>query len=684
MNGLNYLLQTNLYLLLFMGFYVLVLRNETFFRQNRFFLNTSIFLSFLIPFINSDWFRELFITQKVREAAIMPSQMIYETIIVGVNEEASAWTVSDIMFLIYVSGAIFLLIRFAARLVFLSTSLKIQKGAAFSFFNTLVVDKELPEAETIIDHEKVHMRQWHSADIIFIELAAIINWFNPVMYLYKKEIRHIHEFIADEEAATLMQSKADYALLLFSNTLGVDPLHLSNNFFNKSLLKRRVLMLHKTKSRSTRLWKYGFSAPLFILMLIVSAATVSAEKNPLSIDANDSIDPIKEISSINLLPTINTREAKKVNSSGAEDYAALKKHIQRNIRYPASARQNSITGYVLVNFTVANNRITKTTIAKGLQGDIDAEVLKVFSLFTDSIQLASKDYSLAIYYQLTGVHNADVLPAIPNNYLGQIVVTAMGAQENKATNYQLGEVLVSHSADQSIKEFSSVEILPEFEGGMAGWTEYLKKNLKYPDVARNNKIEGRVIVAFVVLKDGSITDIKVLRGLGGGLDEEAVRVVAQSPKWKPGISGGQPVNVAYTMPIFFRLGQPAEDVTVKPRPPLPPDVKHFATVEVLPQFDGGIAGWGRYLTANLKYPEMAKRNNITGRVIMSFIVEKDGKLSDIKVLRGIGGGADEEAIRVLENSPPWKPGVQNGKPVRVAYTMPIFFQLAAKPAGANP
>ena len=72
MNGLNYLLQTNLYLLLFMGFYVLVLRNETFFRQNRFFLNTSIFLSFLIPFINSDWFRDLFITQKVREAAIMP------------------------------------------------------------------------------------------------------------------------------------------------------------------------------------------------------------------------------------------------------------------------------------------------------------------------------------------------------------------------------------------------------------------------------------------------------------------------------------------------------------------------------------------------------------------------------------------------------------------------------------
>ncbi|MBC7487017.1 MAG: hypothetical protein H7282_09740, partial [Cytophagaceae bacterium] len=244
MNGLNYLLQTNLYLLLFMGFYVLVLRKETFFRQNRFFLNTSIFLSFLIPFINSDWFRELFITQKVREAAIMPTQMMYDTIIVGVNEEALSLSVTDVIFWIYASGAIFLLLRFLIRLIFLKSKLKPEKGAAFSFFKMLVVDRNMPKAETVIGHEKVHMREWHSADIIFIELAAIVNWFNPVMYLYKKEIRHIHEFIADEEAARLMQSKSDYAMLLFSNTLGFDPLHLSNNFFNKSLLKRRILMLH--------------------------------------------------------------------------------------------------------------------------------------------------------------------------------------------------------------------------------------------------------------------------------------------------------------------------------------------------------------------------------------------------------------------------------------------------------
>jgi protein TonB len=107
-------------------------------------------------------------------------------------------------------------------------------------------------------------------------------------------------------------------------------------------------------------------------------------------------------------------------------------------------------------------------------------------------------------------------------------------------------------------------------------------------------------------------------------------------------------------------------------------IRDFASVEVLPEFAGGMAGWGKYLQKNLKYPPMARENNITGRVIMSFVVEKNGKLTDIKVLRGIGGGCDEEAKRVLANAPAWKPGIQNGRPVRVAYTMPIFFQLAGQ------
>jgi protein TonB len=105
-------------------------------------------------------------------------------------------------------------------------------------------------------------------------------------------------------------------------------------------------------------------------------------------------------------------------------------------------------------------------------------------------------------------------------------------------------------------------------------------------------------------------------------------------------------------------------------------IRDFASVEVMPEFPGGQPAWGKYLQKTMKYPPIARENNITGRVIVSFVVEKNGNLTDIKVLRGIGGGCDEEAVRVLKAAPSWKPGIQNGRSVRVQYTMPIFFQLA--------
>ncbi|MGI4020793.1 MAG: energy transducer TonB [Janthinobacterium lividum] len=108
------------------------------------------------------------------------------------------------------------------------------------------------------------------------------------------------------------------------------------------------------------------------------------------------------------------------------------------------------------------------------------------------------------------------------------------------------------------------------------------------------------------------------------------------------------------------------------------EVISFAAVEKLPAFPGGEAAFGKYLSNTIRYPPVAKENNTQGRVIVSFVVEKDGNLTDIKVLRDIGGGCGPEAIRVLQKSPKWTPGIQNGKPVRVAYTMPINFTLAGE------
>jgi len=101
----------------------------------------------------------------------------------------------------------------------------------------------------------------------------------------------------------------------------------------------------------------------------------------------------------------------------------------------------------------------------------------------------------------------------------------------------------------------------------------------------------------------------------------------------------------------------------------------FTVVESMPEFPGGTGELYKYLSNSIKYPPLAKESGIQGRVFVNFVVEPDGSISNVKVLRGIGGGCDEEAVRVVENMPSWKPGKQRGKAVRVSYNLPIKFTL---------
>ena len=102
----------------------------------------------------------------------------------------------------------------------------------------------------------------------------------------------------------------------------------------------------------------------------------------------------------------------------------------------------------------------------------------------------------------------------------------------------------------------------------------------------------------------------------------------------------------------------------------------FTVVEDQPSFPGGDAARIRFLQENIKYPQMARESGIQGTVYVTFVVEKNGAVSDVRVLRGIGGGCDEEAVRVIKAMPKWQPGKQRGKPVRVQFNMPIKFTLA--------
>lgn len=109
--------------------------------------------------------------------------------------------------------------------------------------------------------------------------------------------------------------------------------------------------------------------------------------------------------------------------------------------------------------------------------------------------------------------------------------------------------------DNSVHNIAAVEVYPEFPGGMAAWAKFIQRNLRYPYMAQDANVQGKVYLSFVVEKDGSITDVSVLKGIGAGCDEEAMRVIKKSPKWKAGQQNNQTVRVRYTMPISYTLTQ---------------------------------------------------------------------------------------------------------------------------------
>lgn len=142
------------------------------------------------------------------------------------------------------------------------------------------------------------------------------------------------------------------------------------------------------------------------------------------------------------------------------------------------------------------------------------------------------------------------------------------------------------------------------------------------------------------------------------------------PKWKPGMEKGQPVRTRFFVPISFKSQQSAEDKE---------EVSEF--LEDMPEFPGGMAEMMLWLSQNVQYPKEAVKANIEGRVMVSFVVEKDGSISNAEVERSINELLDKEALRVVSAMPKWKPGMKNGQPVRARFHIPVRFEIP-KPAKA--
>ena len=242
--------------------------------------------------------------------------------------------------------------------------------------------------------------------------------------------------------------------------------------------------------------------------------------------------------------------------------------------------------------------------------------------------------------------------------------------------------------ERSYQVFMVVEHMPQFPGGMAALMKYLNNNVHYPKSEEASGTEGRVMVQFIVETDGSISEVQIQNGLGEAFDTEAVRVVSSMPKWKSGMQRGKKVRVRYLLPVVFRASgylsgnlDTSLDSSQSDLQSENDGTEVFMVVEQMPQFPGGMAALMKYLNDNVHYPKSEDASGTEGRVMVQFIVETDGSISEVQIQKGLGEAFDTEAVRVVSSMPKWKPGMQRGKKVCVRYLLPITFRAPGSTAG---
>lgn len=213
--------------------------------------------------------------------------------------------------------------------------------------------------------------------------------------------------------------------------------------------------------------------------------------------------------------------------------------------------------------------------------------------------------------------------------------------------------------------FVVVEEQPRFPGGNEAMLKFLSDSIVYPKEAQERGIQGRVICNFLVMKDGSIDSVNIVRGVDPLLDAEAVRVIESMPKWEPGRQRGQAVNVRFTLPVTFRVNKPEEESTSEESSVLIGDLRtNEASMSVSVQvmqdqvFPGGEEGFMRYVSDNIRYPVEAQEKGIQGLVNATLTFRNDGYIGGVEVQPDSGDEAilSKEVLRVITAMPEWEKG----------------------------
>ena len=278
-----------------------------------------------------------------------------------------------------------------------------------------------------------------------------------------------------------------------------------------------------------------------------------------------------------------------------------------------------------------------------------------------------------------------------DNWGEEVVSSMMDNQKGKEMVAYMSEESSHHGFFVNVKEPKG-HPKPENQlllKGSQTVQEYLNSEIQYPEEAKVNNISGLVYAYFEIDRKGRVQNARIIDGISEAFDKEVLDAIKNMPDWEPAHSMGKNLVMQLLMPISFAQVTDESDVKkFKQRVGIPSEwvkdeenkadekQKLFIVVEHQPQFPGGEEARMQYLIDNIDYPKEAQKKGIEGTVYVTFIVEADGSITNAKVLRGIGGGCDKEALEVVENMPNWEPGKKDGEPVRTQFNMPIQFSLS--------
>ena len=631
MEFLTYDLKVAVLIAVFYMFYRLLLSREKFHRVNRIVLLGTAVASFVLPLciitlhktvvlsggdglVTFDNFSPVVTDMAGTTEVATPKTPLWQTLAVVVFFAGMALTLGHTLMALL---KVWHLIRHSERHEQSDgTTICVAEGdvSPFSWMNFIVLSRSDYEAQdaSVLAHERGHISLHHSADVLLVDTLTALQWFNPAMWMLRQDLRAIHEYEAD--AAVLSQgiNMRQYQYLLIQKAVATCGYSVANGITHSTLKNRINMMLtHKNINRASWL-KLLALLPIVGVTLALNAETVN--------------DYVYE--------DTQQQQQKKIVKKGRKD--AQVKMSDTTIEVRTEAEPADDRPYALHAVVDQYGRITGLT-SEGKPDPRQPLEFTIGRIFFDD-RVAT----------LEEVKNRESL-----GYEMFEIIYKPNTEGDPKWNYKDKEgILVFRQKNQ-------LSLKPVKIGSDTG---------KEPLIV----IDGKVATTeqMEALDQKEIDHVNVLK-----YDEEKKDLLrVYGDKFNADTSNG---IIFIITKEYAKSDERKKDyvVVVKAKDKEAENEKVFNVVEHMPEFPGGMGEMMKYLSMNVRYPEAAQKAGLQGRVVVQFVVEADGSISNANVQRGVSEELDAEAIRVIEKMPKWTPGMQNGKAVRVKYSIPISFRL---------